>query len=67
MDIPQEEQMAVRIAIQGVHDCLHVCGLMTPAVQDAVNVDVKLPDKFTPDKWVQWEIEFTNYLGTKRG
>jgi hypothetical protein len=30
----------------------------------ADNVDVKLPDKFTPDKWVQWEIEFTNYLGT---
>jgi hypothetical protein len=33
----------------------------------ADTVDVDLPDKFTPDKWVQWEIEFTNYLGTKRG
>jgi hypothetical protein len=33
----------------------------------ADTVDVDLPDKFTPDKWVQWEIEFTNNLGTKRG
>jgi hypothetical protein len=30
----------------------------------ADTADVELPDKFTPDKWVQWEIKFTNYLGT---
>jgi hypothetical protein len=33
----------------------------------ADTVDVELPDKFMPDKWVQWEIKFTNYLGTKSG
>jgi hypothetical protein len=28
--------MAVGMAIQGIQHCLHVCGLMTPAIQDAV-------------------------------
>jgi hypothetical protein len=30
-------------------------------------VDVESPIKFTTDKWIQWEIEFTNYLSAKKG
>jgi hypothetical protein len=33
----------------------------------ADTVDAKLPQKFTPEKWIQWEIELTNYLSTKKG
>jgi hypothetical protein len=33
----------------------------------ADSVDVEAPEKFAADKWVQWEIEFTNYLQSKRG
>jgi hypothetical protein len=28
----------------------------------ADSVDIESPIKFTTDKWIQWEIEFTNYL-----
>jgi hypothetical protein len=31
-----EQMLAVGIAIQGVRHCLHVCGLLTPAVQNAI-------------------------------
>jgi hypothetical protein len=33
----------------------------------ADSVDVESPIKFTTDKWIQWEIEFTNYLSAKKG
>jgi hypothetical protein len=33
----------------------------------ADTVDVESPIKFTTDKWIQWEKEFTNYLSAKRG
>jgi hypothetical protein len=35
------------------------------ALQDLVEVEV--PEKFAADKWVQWEIEITNYLQSKWG
>jgi hypothetical protein len=33
----------------------------------ADTVDAELPQKFTPERWIQWEIEFSNYLSTKKG
>jgi hypothetical protein len=33
----------------------------------ADTVDVESPIKLTTDKWIQWEIEFTNYLSAKKG
>jgi hypothetical protein len=33
----------------------------------ADTVDVESPIKFTTDKWIQWEIEVTNYLSAKKG
>jgi hypothetical protein len=33
----------------------------------ADTVEAELPEKFTPERWVQWEIEITNYLSTKKG
>jgi hypothetical protein len=33
----------------------------------ADTVDAELPQKFTPERWIQWEIELTNYLSTKKG
>jgi hypothetical protein len=33
----------------------------------ADTMDVEAPEKFTPDQWIQWEIELTNYLLAKRG
>jgi hypothetical protein len=33
---PEEEVLAINIAIDGVRHCLHVCGIMTPLAQDAV-------------------------------
>jgi hypothetical protein len=36
MEIPQDEALAVGLGIQGVRHCLSICGLMTPAIQDAV-------------------------------
>jgi hypothetical protein len=36
MEIPLDEALAVGLAIQGVRHCLSICGLMTPAIQDAV-------------------------------
>jgi hypothetical protein len=33
----------------------------------ADSIDAQLPQKFTPERWIQWEIEFTNYLSTKKG
>jgi hypothetical protein len=32
----QDEALAIDLAIQGVRHCLSICGLMTPAIQDAV-------------------------------
>jgi hypothetical protein len=33
----------------------------------ADTMDAEAPEKFTPDRWIQWEIELTNYLFAKRG
>jgi hypothetical protein len=33
----------------------------------ADTIDAELPQKFTAEKWIQWEIEITNYLSTKKG
>jgi hypothetical protein len=33
----------------------------------ADSVDVESPIKFTTEKWIQWEIECTNYLSAKKG
>jgi hypothetical protein len=33
----------------------------------ADTVEAELPQKFTADRWIAWEIELSNYLSTKKG
>jgi hypothetical protein len=36
-------------------------------IETADTVDADLPEKFTTERWIQWEIEMMNYLSTKKG